>query len=1313
MPPKYIITKKTPYKKTLKDKTLKSIPNSKSPQEKSHITQETGHEYTKYYPSILDPNFSKEIATHGLFKKYKATINPERLANLYTAFETNERPLEDTKKQSSSIFLLKTITKMLRNFISPYSPYRGLLIYHEMGVGKTCTAITIAESLKEIVKNSNTKIYVIRPDEFARQLFRKEAVYDGKPLNQCTGDTYIQNPKLAELVDACSKKNEEACDSLKMKVDKEIRSYYKFGGFKMWASEVLKEIDARTKNITDAKEKQKKVADVIQKMFNNSVIIVDEAHELRDSNEKEAKVITPVLNSVLSHATNVRLIFLTATPIYDKPQNIITLINYFLLNDKRKLIKESDVFDKEGKLKEGGRELLIEKTRGYVSFLRGSNPYEFPIRLSAIHNIPNGMLDTYPKMSITGKKLDKYDKIKYLDLVECKMTGKQIELLKYHIKNDEIYDIDENTLDLISLDDISELESSSSSSHNRKSIRVLDGDDDEVGYGDVAIVKTAINASKTNAIRNNNKDLEDDDISIEELLSLEETLFSEEASKQKAKKSRRVSAPLKVSTVAYQFESQMSNMVYQSLEECNGNLRLAVGDLGLNQIITKQSGKWTYEFNEPKFAQRFKLPELYNWGAKIAKVVDMAITSAENNKGPIFIYTNFVNAGAKPIAIALEMNGFRRYKMHNSPLIESTEKDSKYRGDYILYTGDASLSSYVKEYLNKREKMVFEKSVKVFIGTSVASEGLNLFGYREVHIIDPWHNINLTEQSIGRVIRTGSHIHLSPQERNVTVYQYVSTIGDRESFDLKIYKICEKKAIKAGVVEKIIKENALDCELNHEVNVYDAARYAKKIPQITSHNKKIEVSLADMPFSRSCFYMKECGLQCQSPSFSSSRHQSSIHQQSNHSYANYPIMRFNYDKELEEFKNLIIYLLRTSFNVNVNYLREYLRKLVYGVDSSKANHFSKSLKTSKPGKPSKSGKINKTKKNVLADSTADNDWYDEDAFQGAIQEIVNMDIPVQDKFGRMGKITLNGDILRFIPNEQNAPNMPINKQYLPPATNPPSKMQIDLKGFINKLGEEQKRVIEEQEIDYNDSVNKTVEKIEQIFYGVYQKEYKFNVKVKQDEIADLVFNKLNYSIKVTILKTLLEKIVRGVKLNDNERKLEPSIRNNIVYINEVFHNIQERDKDAKKSIYGFIIQNVNRLELFILNDDKKFEKNTGNLKKIVEYRKNSMKVTPNNKLYGFLRYEKGNEMPQFKIKDIETKGERKAVRGITCITKPTTEIKKNLNKLDDKILKAKFASTNKNALCNDIELLFKRYDNDKKDGKKWFYTPEEYEIYFM
>jgi hypothetical protein len=1213
------------------------------------------HKYTKYYPSIMDVNFSNKIASHNIFKKYKLTVNQKRLSDLYNAYETNIPMPEDSKKNESNIYILKPFQKMLRNFMSPYTPYRSILINHEMGVGKTCTAITIAEALKSLVKNSDSKIYVIRPDELERQIFDINMVRDRKPLNQCTGDTYLQNPKNDELTKNCMAGNDASCEQLKQKVDKDIRNIYEFAGSQLWAGRVQRQIDLKTRNIENPIIKEEKKKQILQKMFNNSVIIFDEAHELRDNNEKEAKIVPPVLNIVLKYAINLRLIFLTATPIYDKPQNIVSLINYFLLNDKRPLMKESDLFDIDGNLFSNGRKILEENTRGYISYLRGNNPYDFPIRIPARYNIPNKLvnLSKYPKKDINGNKLGKTDKINHLEIVDCPLKGAQLDILNYHVKYDNIPELNEDELDKLSsmesvfdinIEDTEDIKSISNTIKSRKTSR------DKQSVGTIPISK-----SKS---RNNIND------------------------------------EYREKTVGYLFERQISNFVYQTLDECSNNIKLAVGDLGLSQIATKQSQKWTYEFNEPKYAERFKLPELYNWGSKIAQIVELAIQSSS----PVFIYTYFTSAGVIPLAFALEMNGFRRYKQHNTPLLESNKKEKIYRGDYILYTGNQSMSAYAREYIDKRRNMINEKSVKVFIGSSKAAEGLNLFGYREAHILDPWFNINLTEQSIGRVIRTGSHLHLPPQERNVTVYQYAATLEERESIDLKIYKICENKAIKAGVVEKILKENAFDCYLTKDVNIYDNVQYNKLIPQKTSHNKQIKISLADTEYSRSCFYMKDCSFKCASGNNKNSKHIQDT-------AINIPIMKFNYDKEVEEYKHLIIQLMSTTFNIKINNLRQYLKKIIYGekeILSNKSNQTSN--KSSK--KTKKQELIHKLSIKIQDDN---NDiWDDEDAFNSAIEEIINNDNPIIDKFGRNGKIVISGEYLRFIPEGNLKPNMSIQKQNMKIHN---LKSEIDLKTFITKLNEEQVRLVETEELNYADILVKTIEMIENIFYGIYQKEYKFNVKIKFEELVDLMFAKLIYQYKLVIIKTILEKIVQGVKISENEKKFENVIKSHIVYINDVFPD-SKQDIDIKKNIYGFIIQNDNKLELFILNTNKEFEKNKGNLRKVIEQRHKILNKTPNNKLYGYLKYEKGRNNPLFKITDIASKGEKKSVIGITCTTKNTIEIKKNLNKLDDKILKNKTLVMNKNILCNDIEIILKKNDNMKIDGKKWYYTPEEYEIYF-
>ena len=1256
---------------------------------KHELNHELQHTYNKYYPSILNPNFGNLITNHKLFKNYKLKHNEDKLQKLYKDFEDNT--ISKIKTDKSNVYILKPTQKLLRNFMSPYTPYRGLLIYHEMGVGKTCTAISIAENLKEIVTKSNTKIYVIRPDEIERQIFNINVVKDGTPDKQCTGDTYIDNVKYNDLVKKCSQKHSQknsdrdvdSCSQLKTKVDKDIKKIYEFYGSQMWANNVNKEIESKTKNIEDDTEKENKIKTIIKNNYNNAVIIIDEAHEMRDSG-LDGKVVPPVLMMVLKYASNLRLIFLSATPIYDKPQNIVSMINYFLINDNRPIMKEGVIFDSNGNLKASGKTILENNLRGYISYLRGNNPYDFPIRLSAKYNIPKQMLnlDKYPSKDISGRTISREDAIKHLELVDCPFQGEQLKFINYYIKNSPTTQIKaqdfEGTEKLI----VATLLSSKKENH----------------------VESKTSNSENNSENNSESNESETHDSEYDIVDIQQN-------------------------VAYNRERQLSNFIYQSLGEANNNMNLITGSLGLQQVAVKKSGKLAYEFKDPLYGKRFLLPELKNWGVKIAMVLERALVST----GPIFIYSYFKDSGVIPMIFALEMNGFKRYKQNNKPLLENPYKDNSVnRGEYIVYTGDQQLSQFAKEYLDKGKDMIKEKNVKVFIGTSKASEGLNLFGYREVHILDPWHNINLIEQTIGRVIRTGSHLHLPPQERNVSVYQYATTLKDRETYDLKMYKISETKAINAGIVEKLMKENAFDCELNRDVNIYSDKNYGKEIPLMTSNNKQIKISLADKPYSRSCFYMKDCDYKCFNNSNSNSKIKSASSSDTNTTTINLDIMRFNIDKDIDEFKKLIKQLMKSSFNININNLKLYLKNMINGTKNKHKNKDKESshsnlnntiistITTYLPTLPTlfkkkltlKNRKVSTTQshKNNTTDTIQNDDFFEE-AFSRAIQDIINEDTIIIDKFNRNSKIVLGGNTLRLVPENNTIPNIAIEKQEVKPSVKTISS--IDLKTYINELSDKQTSIVSEEQYNYDEIITKNIiEKAERIYYGTDAREYKYNVKIQLIDIIEFVFYRLSYLFKKIVIKTILGKIINGTKSNNltiNEQKLEKVVKSHIIYLKDIFPNT--KDVDGSKTIYGFIIQNVSNLELFVYNEQNKtFENNSGNIKKVVEFKYDLLDKTPKNKLYGFLKYEKNNEV-SFKITDIVEKGEKKSVKGITCTSPSTTIIKNNLAKLDSKLIK-NIVYNSKTALCNDFEMLLKHNDDIKLNNKKWFYTPEDYYIYF-
>ena len=55
----------------------------------------------------------------------------------------------DDKDLDKNIISLFPHQKFIRDYLSPKSPYRGLLLYHGLGVGKTCASIAAVNCLNK------------------------------------------------------------------------------------------------------------------------------------------------------------------------------------------------------------------------------------------------------------------------------------------------------------------------------------------------------------------------------------------------------------------------------------------------------------------------------------------------------------------------------------------------------------------------------------------------------------------------------------------------------------------------------------------------------------------------------------------------------------------------------------------------------------------------------------------------------------------------------------------------------------------------------------------------------------------------------------------------------------------------------------------------------------------------------------------------------------------------------------------------------------------------------------------------------------
>tara|TARA_B110000971_G_scaffold34965_1_gene32861 strand:- start:14237 stop:17425 length:3189 start_codon:yes stop_codon:yes gene_type:complete len=357
----------------------------------------------EYYPTYDDTDFQKKI-----YKKKEFYEN---------RYEKETRKTEEICNPSN--FKLFPTQRFLKNFMSIETPFNGILIFHGTGVGKSCSAISIAENFIPYIKKYNKKIIILSSKSikknFKTTIFNLKKDLDKKTPDesvQCTGNKY-----------ALSSKDKYLTYNQKQKlINKKIKSNYKFYGYGKFANLVKSKTgwSGQEEDLTDT------IIKFIGKEYSNTVIIIDEVHNIKKNEmDKKDKQTPYIITTVMKYSKNIKLVLMSATPMFDKPQEIIFITNLLLLNDKRDIISQKDIFDKErnANLLPGGREKLIKALNGYVSYVRGENPYTYPVK---IYPSFTDIL-TYNK-NMKGETIDLDKKLRYNKTFNCLMKKKQLQL---------------------------------------------------------------------------------------------------------------------------------------------------------------------------------------------------------------------------------------------------------------------------------------------------------------------------------------------------------------------------------------------------------------------------------------------------------------------------------------------------------------------------------------------------------------------------------------------------------------------------------------------------------------------------------------------------------------------------------------------------------------------------------------------------------------------------------------------------------------------------------------------------------------------
>lgn len=333
------------------------------------------------YPQPEDLNFQSDIYERREFYYHKV---PHR--EKFTNYEDIQEYRNQVCKKGT--FQPREQQALLPNFLSPETPYKGVLLIHGVGSGKTATAIQIAEQFKTQAKKYNTKIFILTFGPASKEGWKSDLLF-------ATRDTYLKDQDMLSQLPKTERERQKRIAINQAMQNYTILSYMTF------YKKVLGEKISDKKLVGDNKIKttyrkneegeieRELVVDRISNM-DNSLIIVDEAHNLTGNEYGLA------LKKIIKKSKNLRIVLLSATPMKNLADDIIELINY--LRPRNDLIHREKVFTSDRnymmQFKPGGEEYLQKMSTGYISYYRGKIPYTFAEQIDK-GEVIDGLLFTH------------------------------------------------------------------------------------------------------------------------------------------------------------------------------------------------------------------------------------------------------------------------------------------------------------------------------------------------------------------------------------------------------------------------------------------------------------------------------------------------------------------------------------------------------------------------------------------------------------------------------------------------------------------------------------------------------------------------------------------------------------------------------------------------------------------------------------------------------------------------------------------------------------------------------------------------------
>lgn len=264
----------------------------------------------------------------------------QKLTELFKPYREELKNNQDNiscDDKTNTDFDLLTHQKIVRDYLNLYTPYRGLLLYHGLGSGKTCSSIALAEGMK-----SDKTIFVLTPASLKMNFFSE--------MKKCGDELYKKNQfwefisieGKPDYVSILSKALSIPVDYIKKHKGAWLVNIKKEPNFTLLSTQEQKNIDDQINIMIRSKYRDinyngldKKKVDLLTENntinpFDNSVVIIDEAHNFVSRIVNKISAVdnfNSILYENLMNATNARIILLTGTPIINYPYEIGILYN--------------------------------------------------------------------------------------------------------------------------------------------------------------------------------------------------------------------------------------------------------------------------------------------------------------------------------------------------------------------------------------------------------------------------------------------------------------------------------------------------------------------------------------------------------------------------------------------------------------------------------------------------------------------------------------------------------------------------------------------------------------------------------------------------------------------------------------------------------------------------------------------------------------------------------------------------------------------------------------------------------------------------